>query len=265
MCRMLAARASTGGDLSELLLRFRKQGAASATGPESERKHRDGWGIVAFGAGGEQLFVRRATDASSDDAYEAAVKSIAGFDNPLVIVHFRNASVGNLRRENSHPFSHDGWWFAHNGTIKDVQKLELRGATYEGDTDSERYFRKLVRSLRTDTPSRALHATAQHISSMCAFSSLTCLLTDGSNLFAYRCLGGDLEDCGTTECQREYYTLGLARQGNVTFIAQEPTHLGTVTGWTEIPLGGIVEWPADSAPRILPGAPMSVQPTSRIK
>ncbi|HEX9816909.1 MAG TPA: class II glutamine amidotransferase, partial [Candidatus Thermoplasmatota archaeon] len=155
MCRMLAARAPTGTDLTEVLLRFRKQGAASATGPESERHHRDGWGIVAFGRGRERLFVRRPTDASTDDAYEAAVRTIAGFTEPLVIVHFRNASVGNLRRENSHPFGYDGWWFAHNGTIKDMEKLELRGATYEGDTDSERYFRKLVRSLRVDAPPRA--------------------------------------------------------------------------------------------------------------
>lgn len=265
MCRMLATRAPKGSDLRDLLLRFRQQAAKTAKGPEAERHHTDGWGIVAFGTNRERLFLRRPTDASTDPAYEAAVETIADFDDPLLIVHFRNASVGTTAKENTHPFGYDGWWFAHNGTIKHAEKLELRAVKYEGATDSERYFRKLVRGLRIETPTRALQATAQHIGSVCTFSSLTALLTDGSNLYAYRCLGGDLEDCGTEECQREYYTMGLARQGNVTFITQEPTHLGTLSGWTEIPVGGVVEWPRGHPPRILPGVPMSVQPTSRSK
>lgn len=262
---MLAARAPKGSDLADLLLRFRQQAAKTAKGPEAERHHTDGWGILAFGKNRERLFLRRPTNAATDDAYPAAIASLSGFDEPLVIVHFRNASVGTTAKENTHPFGYDGWWFAHNGTIKDAKKLELRGVRYEGATDSERYFRKLVRSLRTDTPTHALQATAQHIASLCAFSSLTSFVTDGSDLFAYRCLGGDLEDCGTAECQREYYTLGLARQGNVTFISQEPTHLGRLTDWTEIPVGAVVEWPRSSPPRIITGVPMSVQPTSRIK
>jgi predicted glutamine amidotransferase len=260
---MMAARAPTGADLTDLLLRFRKQAQKSATGPETERHHLDGWGIVAFGIAGERLFVRRPTDVTTDDAYEAAVRTISGFDEPLVIVHFRNASIGEHTKENTHPFGYDGWWFAHNGTIKDAKKLELRGVTYEGETDSERYFRKLVRSLRIDAPSRALPATAQHIAANCAFSSLTSILTDGSNLFAYRCLGGDLEDCGTTECQLEYYTLGVGHQGNAAFIAQETTHLGKVTDWKEIPVGSVVEWSRGSPPRIVAGASLAVQPTSR--
>lgn len=265
MCRMLAARAPSGADLTELLFRFRDQAAASATGPRAERHHRDGWGIVAFGNAREGLFVRRAADVTTDGAYESAVRTVAGFEEPLVIVHFRNASVGARKRENSHPFGYDGWWFAHNGTIKDAHKLELRGANYEGDTDSERYFRRLVRSLRVDPPPHALTSTAQHIASVTPFSSLTSILTDSQDLFAYRCVGGDLEDCGTLALQHEYYTLGLARQNAVTLIAQEPTHLGRLRDWTEIPVGAVVEWPRGAHPRILPAVPLAVHAISRSK
>jgi predicted glutamine amidotransferase len=251
MCRMMAARAPRGEDLRRLLLRFRKQAARSGTGPEAERHHRDGWGLVAFGGFGEHLSLRRPTDASADPAYLAAVDTIAGFHEPLVLVHFRNASVGSKKAENTHPFHHDGWWFAHNGTIKDAEKLALRGVAYEGETDSERYFRRLIRQLRSEPPADALTSTAHHIASSCAYSSLTCLLTNGMDLLAYRGLGGDLEDCGTKECQAEYYTLALARDGAATFIAQEPTHLERPSDWTEIPIGAVVEWNHGSSPRIL--------------
>lgn len=246
---MLAARAPSGSALRELLLRFRGQAARSETGPEGERRHRDGWGLVALGAGGQRVHVRRPGDASQDPAYEETLAKIAGLRNVLVIVHFRNASVGPRLVANTHPFARDGWYFAHNGTVRDAQALERPAAVYEGQTDSERVFAALMERLKgREDPAVALRKTAEWVAAHTPFTSLTCLLTDGTTLWAMRRLGTDLEDCGTRECQAEYYGLFRGRQGAISLVAQEPTHLGRLEEWTEVPTDEVLVWAPGSDP-----------------
>lgn len=232
-------------------MRFRGQAARSGTGPEAQRHHRDGWGLVAFGAGGERIHVRRPGDASEDPAYEETLAKIARLRNVLVIVHFRNASVGPRRVANTHPFARDGWYFAHNGTVRNAQALERAGAVYEGQTDSERVFAALVERLRGgEDPAVALAKTAEWVGTRTPFTSLTCLLTDGTTLWAMRRLGTEPDDCGTRECQAEYYGLFQGRQGAISLIAQEPTHLGRLEEWTEVPTGQMLVWPPRSEARV---------------
>ena len=85
-------------------------------------------------------------------ADEAFVEAARAARSRVVIAHVRDASVGPVTEANTHPFVHDQWIFAHNGTVarfKDVARVraeleaeidpELRRAL-RGETDSERCF-----------------------------------------------------------------------------------------------------------------------------
>jgi predicted glutamine amidotransferase len=194
---------------------------------------------------------RKAKDASSDHDFERAVQRSRGAQGFLV-AHLRAASKGRVALPNTHPFIANGFAFCHNGTI--LGDLEILGDRYEGDTDSERYFHRLLRAIdREASVPTAFETTVQEIEATSRFSSLTCLLTDGRTLWGYRRVGdAAIEDCGTRECALESYSLGVGRVGDVRFVAQEPTHLGAIEEWTEVPDGHLMVWPRDAAPEIRP-------------
>lgn len=251
MCRMLVV--SGGPHRSEILRAFRKQATHGREGPPAARRHQDGWGMV-LGDGRLHLLERRPTDASSDPAFEAAVTKAEASSNGFVLTHLRDASIGSKTVANTHPFVADGWAFAHNGTIHDAGRIEIEGARYEGETDSERYFRRYLHHWNhLHSPEAALRMTVHEVRARCTFSSLTALFTDGTTVYGYRGLGTDISECGTAECHQAYYTLGYGRRGETIVIAQEYTHLGTVQGWQELPDDAFLTWnpPAPPSWRIL--------------
>ena len=76
-----------------------------------------------------------------------------GLRADLIFMHTRNATVGQVRRENVHPFRFKEWLFAHNGTIRgfedikgkllDVMPSFIR-RNVKGDTDSEHVFHLFI-------------------------------------------------------------------------------------------------------------------------
>ena len=104
-----------------------------------------GWGIGFYQAG-EVLMRRRPID-------ERPVIDIAAWSTDvradLVVGHVRNATVGGLRTENTHPFRYRQWMFAQTGTITHFDQIhdrllasvpEFLRAGIRGDTDSELLF-----------------------------------------------------------------------------------------------------------------------------
>jgi predicted glutamine amidotransferase len=65
-----------------------------------------------------------------------------------VLAHLRLASVGSVKLDNAHPFTHGRWAFAHNGTLHafDRHRAAIEALiapayrTFRGDTDSECCF-----------------------------------------------------------------------------------------------------------------------------
>ena len=197
MCRLLGIRASNSLQLSRELL-----SAPNALRKQS-LKHPDGWGIASFSSSGWRL--KRGVDpALRSSAFAAAARSL---DTEVAIAHVRKASVGGLTVANTHPFVHEGWAFAHNGT---VQGFETRRAGIEraiapslrkllqGETDSERLFLLFLTNLRhsrvadpLDQAANALARVASHVLTtdppgLPKPSSVNVLCSDGDRFLALR-------------------------------------------------------------------------------
>jgi hypothetical protein len=72
-----------------------------------------------------------------------------GLKADLIFMHTRNATVGQMRRENVHPFRFKEWLFAHNGTIYGFEEIKPKildsipsfiHRNLKGETDSEHLF-----------------------------------------------------------------------------------------------------------------------------
>jgi glutamine amidotransferase len=186
--------------------------------------------------------------AHSDDAFAAAGKEIRA---PVVVAHVREASVGPVLPENTHPFVYDRWLFAHNGTVARFRDVpEVRSAIeaeidpdlrlrMKGDTDSERCFHLFLSRLRAgpglerpglEAVRRALAdtvATVLRIADAVAVakpSSLTFLVSDGRLLAA--CRHG-----------RTLQRSADAGAGHAFVVASE--RIGQ-SRWSEVPEGGFV-------------------------
>jgi len=142
MCRLFAQRASPEHDLHEPLCV-----AHNALRVQSHR-HPHGWGIGWYD--GARVQVRRGVMPAHADA--AFVDAARAARSEIVVAHVRDASVGPVAEENTHPFVHGRWLFAHNGTVARYRRVERVRAALEaeidpglrramrGETDSERCF-----------------------------------------------------------------------------------------------------------------------------
>ncbi len=104
-----------------------------------------GWGI-GFYQGGEVLMRRRPID--DHQAIEIS-KLAADVRADVVIGHVRNATVGALRTENTHPFRYRQWLFAQTGTLPSFDAIrerlvasvpEFLRSSIRGETDAEILF-----------------------------------------------------------------------------------------------------------------------------
>lgn len=155
--------------------------------------HRDGWGIVFYRGKGIQEFRDPDPGAESDVAELVKVKAIK---SKTVISHIRQANVGEVCLENTHPFTRELWgqyWtFAHNGQIEGIQqRLELGRFHPVGSTDSEHIFCWLLAQIEGQFVSGAEDACRLgellaglardlHAQGVCNF-----LLSDSRNLYAF--------------------------------------------------------------------------------
>ena len=81
-----------------------------------------GWGI-GFYQGGEVLMRRRPID---DHATVDMAKAASDVRADLLLGHVRNATVGTLRTENTHPFRYRQWLFAMTGTLPAFESIRER-------------------------------------------------------------------------------------------------------------------------------------------
>jgi len=185
--------------------------------------------------------------AHADGAFLAAAEEAR---SRVVLAHVRDASVGPVAEENTHPFVHGRWVFAHNGTVaqylrSDRVRADLEAeidpqfrAALRGETDSERCFFLVLTRLAART--RLDQATLLEVEE--AFieatrtiqrladapsvkpSSLNFLLSDGRLLAASR-LG------------RTLHVADRAGPERVFAVASEP--IGR-DAWSEVPEGSFV-------------------------
>lgn len=108
-----------------------------------------GWGI-GFYQGGEVLHKKR--PLSDTDALDWG-QVAEDMSTDCAVFHLRQATVGDFRADNTHPFRMRSWLFAHNGTIERFDAIRERlvaqmpdflQRNIRGDTDSEHFFHMIL-------------------------------------------------------------------------------------------------------------------------
>ena len=219
------------------------------------KDHPDGWGIGHYPTSGDPLrpvVVRGLSAAFADQEFAQAAERVLA---RTVVAHVRRASCGPVTLQNTHPFTHGRWLFAHNGTVtrfaedptcREQLEAELEPdlrATLAGGTDSERCFLLFLGRLRSRTPLEAgakpsdigwaLHETVRTVRAIADRpglepSSLTFIVSDGKSLLALR-HGRSLH---------QGFESGEGRAIARYRVASEV--IVSVGPWEEIPEGGLV-------------------------
>lgn len=159
MCRLYGFRSSYPRKIECELIRAENSLLAQSRKDARGNSHPDGWGLATHD-GQSPRVVRQPEAASESEAFRWESGQVHSCN---VLAHVRRATIGDLRPENTHPFSHGRWIFAHNGTLAAFPVLrermlaettaEQRRAVH-GQTDSEHVFHFLLARAETqpDTP-----------------------------------------------------------------------------------------------------------------
>jgi glutamine amidotransferase len=239
MCRLFGQHAHPELDACAPLF-----GAENALRFQSHR-HPHGWGIGWYVDGAPH--VRRGIlPAHADEAFVQAGREVC---SAVVVAHVREASVGPVRHENTHPFVFDRWLFAHNGTVARWRDDPgVRGAIeaeidpdlrreLRGDTDSERCFYLFLTRLRARAGLAA--ATVEDVRRALAETTRAVLaVADAVPSPKPTSLNFVASDGRVLAACRHGRTLHLTRDGgprHAFVVASERIGRG---GWVELPEGG---------------------------
>ncbi len=137
MCRLLGVVTSEPTEFRIVLNEVPRSLAALS------QQHPDGWGLAVFSDASAGWSLTKGTETAHKD--HQFHKSAAGSKGVVLVSHVRQKTVGPTSIDNTHPFESDGWIFAHNGTITDLDFVRSnispeRAAAVKGDTDSELFF-----------------------------------------------------------------------------------------------------------------------------
>jgi predicted glutamine amidotransferase len=141
MCRLFGFRSAVDSRIHQSLV-----AAENALAMQSNQ-HRDGWGISYYIDQFPHL-IRNDEQALNDVLFRELSGVVA---TRTFVAHIRQATAGEVRVLNCHPFQHGRWTFAHNGEIGGWNRPEVRERVREcvderfrryllGDTDSESMF-----------------------------------------------------------------------------------------------------------------------------
>ncbi|NJN40273.1 MAG: class II glutamine amidotransferase [Gammaproteobacteria bacterium] len=200
MCRLYGFRSSYPRKIECELIRAENSLLAQSLKDEHGNSHPDGWGL-AIHDGARPHVVRQARAASESMAFRWVSAQV---HSRTVLAHVRRATFGDPRPENTHPFSHDRWLFAHNGTLGAFPVLRERmlAATSEiqrrgilGQTDSEHVFHFLLARAELQPERPLLDAVREGVTDLVEWSrrdapeaeiGLNILLTDGQESVGVR-------------------------------------------------------------------------------
>lgn len=186
MCELLGMSANVPTDICFSFSGLMQRGGA--TGP-----HRDGWGIAFYEGKGVRAFHDPTPSCDSEIAQLIKHHPIKSLN---VISHIRQANVGSVCLENTHPFIRElwgySWSFAHNGQL-DKQLFDWPLSFYKpvGTTDSEYAFCWMLDQIRTRFPERPndfsavtslIHECSEKLRALGVFNML---LSESNYLLAY--------------------------------------------------------------------------------
>jgi glutamine amidotransferase len=208
VCRLYGFRANEETKVECTLARAQNALMIQSKADLRGLSHVDGWGIGYY-PNGTPSVDRRATAAHQDIHFARTAERVY---SRTVVAHVRRATVGKPLLENTHPFTHGRWLFAHNGTVTGWEEVRPRMEAEvpeelfrhrRGSTDSELAFYWLLARLGRagipiDRPAadlealvRLLAGSVNTLAGWCRLSSdkeprLNFVLTDGVCLVASR-------------------------------------------------------------------------------
>lgn len=163
MCRLYAMRANEPTRVECSLVHAQNALMQQSQGDAEGLVHSHGWGVADYRDTVPMIEKQTWAAWHGEHFRKTAARVYAN----TVVAHVRQATVGAIALENTHPFSHGRWIFAHNGSIRDFAKVrdrmieqidpELRN-DIRGETDSEHIFYFLL-TLHLRHPERPLIET----------------------------------------------------------------------------------------------------------
>ena len=200
MCRLYAMHATEPTKVECGLVKAQNALMAQSQGDMQGYAHGHGWGVADYADG--LPMVEKQTWAAFHG--EHFTRTAARVYAKTVVAHVRRATVGGTSIENTHPFHHGRWIFAHNGTVPNFDEVRfkllehmdpLHRSEIAGTTDSEHVFRYLL-SLFLRHPERGLFETVHvGLAQVVAWAKevdpaarvgLNIVLTDGDQLIGSR-------------------------------------------------------------------------------
>jgi predicted glutamine amidotransferase len=163
MCRLYGLQANEPTKIECSLVRAQNALMAQSRRDLAGLTHGHGWGVASHPDGVPHV-EKQAWAAYHGEHFQ---KIAARTYSRSVIAHVRRATVGPPGIENTHPFVHGVWLFAHNGTVPNFDQVRdrmldeidpLHRSEIHGSTDSEHVFRFLM-SLWEHHPERPLVET----------------------------------------------------------------------------------------------------------
>ncbi len=240
MCQLLGMNCNVPTDIC-----FSFEGFCERGGTTDE--HKDGWGIAFFEERGCRSFLDPHPSVSS--AVSTLIRNYP-IKSCNVISHIRKATYGEVKLENTHPFTRELWgryWaFAHNGDLHNFQP-HFNGS-YEpvGGTDSESAFCLILERLKCSfqkmPTNQELRGCLQQIANdISTFGIFNFILSNGECLFVFCTTKlsyivrqhpfstASLKDKDVTIDFREHASPG----DRVAVIATEPLTVDEV--WSDVP------------------------------
>jgi glutamine amidotransferase len=150
------------------------------------RRHTAGWGIAWYVRGHPRV-EKHPVWVREDTTFLPYLRKLR---SPTVVAHVRRATRGVISKENTHPFVHRQWSFAHNGTIVNrVTRMarEWLQPPTEGTTDSEVFFHLILHFITAEGDVVAgTRAAIRWIDGISTSARLNFVLSDGERIYAYR-------------------------------------------------------------------------------
>lgn len=187
MCELIGISATRSSNIDELFLRFSYH----------SWNNRDGWGFAVYEGRAARLY-KEPTNISESGLFKFLVNE-GYLKGKLIVGHIRNASIGNVSFENTHPFSMVFMGLnivlAHNGTLRPIRNnrdYRLTSLKPLGETDSEHLFLYILERLRASDSLSAEGITrggcellSEVLDEASRLGKLNMLMSDGFKILGY--------------------------------------------------------------------------------
>ncbi len=256
MCRLYAMRANEPTRVECGLVAAQNALMEQSRNDIEGMMHGHGWGVADY-PDGVPIIEKQTWAAYHGEHFK---KAAARIYSRTAVAHVRRASVGPTSLENTHPFVHGRWIFAHNGTVPNFEEIRspmleamdpLHRVEIQGQTDSEHVFRYLL-SLFLRHPEaghfenvrRGIEQIVEWCAAVDATRSvgLNIVLTDGDQLIGtrlnrslYHLRRDHLHIC--TVCGRTHVRHEPKASYRAVEIASEPVTFDEA--WDEVPNGTV--------------------------